>query len=340
MRKTLDHLMGADRDLPLKEKLAKKMHFDSPEVCKFFLIGFCPHSLFRNTKSALKECKRRHDQHFKDEFERDPDKEYYQKKYEDSLLDFLEELIREVDNKMKRCVERIEAPIPEQDLNNEVKEKVKILEDKVKELVEQAESFQKLGLLEDCEITMKNIEKLNAEKENLLTLKEHPLMVREKQMKICEVCGALQSAVDNDKRLQTHVEGKLHSGYLKIREYLALLRRRRLDRKLKNAEEKEKEKWQKEMREKEEGRERSRRNEKDSRDRYHSKGYHSKDRNYERNGSHRRDNHRDKYERTERERYKTERERSKHRRSRERSRSRDNYRERSHSGKDNHYRRK
>ena len=113
---------------------------------------------------------------------------------------------------------------------------------KAKELIQQAENFQKIGLFDDCEIVMKNIEKLNAEKEQLLTLKEHPLMAKEKQMKVCEVCGALQSAVDNEKRLQTHIEGKLHSGYLKIREYLALLRRRKLDRKLKNDEEKEKEK--------------------------------------------------------------------------------------------------
>ena len=36
-------------------------------------------------------------------------------------------------------------------------------------------------------------------------------------MKVCEVCGALQSAGDTDKRLTMHLEGKLHAGYLKIR---------------------------------------------------------------------------------------------------------------------------
>jgi hypothetical protein len=36
LRKTLDQLMGADRDLPLKERLANKKNFDSSEVCKFF----------------------------------------------------------------------------------------------------------------------------------------------------------------------------------------------------------------------------------------------------------------------------------------------------------------
>ena len=58
------------------------------------------------------------------------------------------------------------------------------------------------------------------------------MMIKEKQMKVCDVCGAMQSMQDNEKRLQTHVEGKLHTGYAKIREYLEMLRRRKLERKL------------------------------------------------------------------------------------------------------------
>ena len=46
-------------------------------------------------------------------------------------------------------------------------------------------------------------------------------------MKVCEVCGALQSAGDTDKRLTMHLEGKLHTGYLKIRKKLAELRNKR-----------------------------------------------------------------------------------------------------------------
>ena len=48
-------------------------------------------------------------------------------------------------------------------------------------------------------------------------------------MKVCEVCGALQSAADNDSRLQMHLEGKLHQGYLTIRDQLKLLRGKRND---------------------------------------------------------------------------------------------------------------
>lgn len=46
-------------------------------------------------------------------------------------------------------------------------------------------------------------------------------------MKVCEVCGALQASSDTDKRLQMHIEGKLHTGYLKIRKVLAELKAKR-----------------------------------------------------------------------------------------------------------------
>ena len=46
-------------------------------------------------------------------------------------------------------------------------------------------------------------------------------------MKVCEVCGALQSTTDTDKRMVMHLEGKLHTGYLKIRKVLAELKQKR-----------------------------------------------------------------------------------------------------------------
>lgn len=46
-------------------------------------------------------------------------------------------------------------------------------------------------------------------------------------MKVCEVCGALQATTDTDKRLIMHLEGKLHTGYQKIRKVLSELKIKR-----------------------------------------------------------------------------------------------------------------
>lgn len=46
-------------------------------------------------------------------------------------------------------------------------------------------------------------------------------------MKVCEICGGLQTASDTDKRMVMHVEGKLHTGYARIRKTLTDLKSKR-----------------------------------------------------------------------------------------------------------------
>ena len=284
LRKALDNLMGKDRNLPIREQLIKKKHFDDPDVCKFFLIGFCPHELFLHVKSTnIGECHYRHDQQFKIGFESDPNKEYYQRKYEESLISFLESITNEVDLKMKRCLERIEAPIPDQVLNKEVQEEIEQLDKQITEKIKQAEHLGEVGMIEESEKLMKEIEQIKVQRNVLTNTKEYPAIYKDRQMKVCEICGALQSAQDNEKRIQTHKEGKIHSAYLKIRQYLDLLRKKRMERRIKEAEFKQKEKLMKELKMKE---------------KYIDKDYKYKN-NYNNEGY-----NKDKYNNTDREQYK------------------------------------
>ena len=245
LRKTLDQLMGADRDLPLKERLAKKKNFDSSEVCKFFLIGFCPHDLFANTKNDLKECRKRHDVQFKEQFNKSPDKEMYQIKYEEMLMDFLQKLVNDVDEKMRKSLERIEAPLPDTELNPEVKKQIMEIDSNINGLNKRANELSKINEIEQVEELMKLVDELNAQKKEILAKYEQKSTYKEKQMKVCEICGAMQSSKDNEKRLLTHVEGKLHSGYLKIRKYLEALKKRKEDRKKREKLLKEKKEYEK-----------------------------------------------------------------------------------------------
>lgn len=65
--KYLDQMMGKDRDAISKsEKLTD--NFNSPDVCKYALVSFCPHELFPNTKFDMGPCKLRHDELFKKQF--------------------------------------------------------------------------------------------------------------------------------------------------------------------------------------------------------------------------------------------------------------------------------
>jgi hypothetical protein len=44
---------------------------------------------------------------------------------------------------------------------------------------------------------------------------------QQQKLRVCEVCSAYLGIHDNDRRLADHFGGKLHLGFIKIREKLA-----------------------------------------------------------------------------------------------------------------------
>nr|GEZ85168.1 putative RNA-binding protein Luc7-like 2 [Tanacetum cinerariifolium] len=45
--------------------------------------------------------------------------------------------------------------------------------------------------------------------------------VTDQKLRVCDICGAFLSVYDSDRRLADHFGGKLHLGYMQIREKLA-----------------------------------------------------------------------------------------------------------------------
>ena len=121
IRKTLNALMGTDRDAPLKEQLLKRKHFDDNEICKYFLLGFCPQELFPFLKNFGGRCPKVHDNNCKINFENSLHRESFQVKYEGMLLDFLKRIVADIDNKMKKCLDRIEISNSENKIRNKRK---------------------------------------------------------------------------------------------------------------------------------------------------------------------------------------------------------------------------
>ncbi|KAF6140406.1 hypothetical protein GIB67_013175 [Kingdonia uniflora] len=66
-RALLDELMGAARNLTDEEKKGfREVCWDDRDVCGSYMVRFCPHDLFVNTKSDLGPCPRIHDQKLKE----------------------------------------------------------------------------------------------------------------------------------------------------------------------------------------------------------------------------------------------------------------------------------
>lgn len=105
------------------------------------------------------------------------------------------------------------------------------LEQKINFYIEKAEKLGEEGKIDESEAVMKEVDKLKIQKGELEALSDPLLAAQAKMdrnaMKVCEVCGGLQTAADTDKRMVMHVEGKLHTGYAKIRKVLAELKAKR-----------------------------------------------------------------------------------------------------------------
>ncbi|KAL6007843.1 hypothetical protein ACLOJK_033346 [Asimina triloba] len=247
-RALLDELMGAARNLTEEEKKGyREVRWDDDDVCRFYMVRFCPHDLFVNTRSDLGPCPRFHDQKLKERpivviqsqwksintvvlmllsvtlffllsFEKSPRHDAYVPKFEAELAQFCEKLVMDLDRRVKRGRERIaqEVDAPPAPISTEKSEQLLVLEEKIKKLLEQVETLGEAGKVDEAEALMRKVEMLNAEKAALTQQGSNDkglMLTQEKKMALCEVCGSFLVANDAVERTQSHVAGKQHIGY-------------------------------------------------------------------------------------------------------------------------------
>ncbi|KAI4370090.1 hypothetical protein MLD38_018472 [Melastoma candidum] len=289
-RALLDELMGAARNLTEEEKRGfKEIKWNDDEVCPCYMVRFCPHDLFVNTRSDLGPCPKIHDSKLKESFENSPRHDEYVPKFEAQLVQFCEKLVTDLDRRVRRGRERLEQevePVPPPPLSAEKAEQLSMLEEKIKNLLEQVESLGEEGKVDEAEALMRKVEILNAEKKSLTQPQNEKLLMltQEKKMALCEICGSFLIANDAAERVQSHVTGKQHVGYGMVRDFIAEFKAGKEKKK-----EEERLSWEKEAEEKRKQRQKehdSRRSGSKDRDRYREP---SSGRDREREGDYHRD---------------------------------------------------
>lgn len=135
--------------------------------------------------------------------------------------------IAEIDKKIQKAMAKTDNPVNKYDrIPSEFQEKIDNIEADIKRLIQRAEYLGDVGKIDESEAVNEEIQSLKRAKEDLVTRAENPNLVA-KQMKICDICGAMQAANDTETRNITHLEGKLHTGFLKLRGELEKLKKRK-----------------------------------------------------------------------------------------------------------------
>ncbi|CAO3692618.1 unnamed protein product [Rhizopus stolonifer] len=183
--------------------------FWDDSVCKHYLVAFCPSQLFTNTKSDLGACDKIHNDQLKDKYQ-NSDKNKFS--YEAELYDYLNKLVTD-----ERLLEI---------RREEREEKMVLLDVKIKELLQKVEEAGEEGRVQEATDLQSQVDKLQEELEAVKENKDG-LNPAEKQMEVCDVCGAFLVTHNSSDRLDAHYKGKQHQGFLKIRDTIEEMKQNR-----------------------------------------------------------------------------------------------------------------
>jgi len=226
-RKLLDSLMGSHRNVNREEAKARKgNNFKEDNICKLYLIGFCPQheGLFHSTKRDIGKCSKVHSEAMKSEFEEHPDKEKYMREYKRQLKNYLEELVRGADERVAREKRNIQAAkqlIEEAGPNEIAKAEIKKQNDQAAALFLEAETLAEDGKFNESKVKLELAEGI---KKKAGDWEEKARAAHTEE--VCKVCGSRTESGDLSKAKFRHEDGKIHAGFVKIRQWLADIHKR------------------------------------------------------------------------------------------------------------------
>ncbi|KAL5253917.1 hypothetical protein ACHWQZ_G013620 [Mnemiopsis leidyi] len=198
MRKMLDQLMGSGRD---GNPESAGVHFTDQTVCRAFMTGLCPHTLFTNTKMDLGECPKVHSEALRADFDEANKKKNYG--FEKEALALLDDFLRTCDRKVEAAKKRLE----DQELDPESESranKVHDIAEQIGQKLAKAEQLGNEGNVDESVALLTEIEKLKSEKRQAEEEYRNNLpqpQLQQQKLRVCEVCAAYLCLYDNDRSI-------------------------------------------------------------------------------------------------------------------------------------------
>jgi len=247
MRALLDQLMGTARD---GDETRQRVKFSDERVCKSHLLNCCPHDILSGTRMDLGECSKIHDLALRADYEiASKERDLF---FELDAVDHLESFIADCDRRTELAKKRLAET--QEEISAEVAakaEKVHELNEEIGKLLAKAEQLGAEGNVDEAQKVLQEVEKVRTRKKDAEEEYRNSMPAssfQQQKLRVCEVCSAYLGLHDNDRRLADHFGGKLHLGFIQIREKLDALKKTVLEKqeqrnqdRLKRREEREKE---------------------------------------------------------------------------------------------------
>lgn len=247
MRALLDQLMGTARD---GDETRQRVKFTDERVCKSHLLNCCPHDILSGTRMDLGECTKIHDLALRADYEiASKERDLF---FELDAVDHLESFIADCDRRTELAKKRLAET--QEEISAEVAakaEKVHELNEEIGKLLAKAEQLGAEGNVDEAQKVLQEVEKVRTRKKDAEEEYRNSMPAssfQQQKLRVCEVCSAYLGLHDNDRRLADHFGGKLHLGFIQIREKLDQLKKTVVDKqekrnqdRIKRREEREKE---------------------------------------------------------------------------------------------------
>ncbi|XP_023197252.1 putative RNA-binding protein Luc7-like 1 isoform X2 [Xiphophorus maculatus] len=172
--------------------------------------------------------------------------------FELDAVDHLETFIADCDRRTELAKKRLAET--QEEISAEVAakaEKVHELNEEIGKLLAKAEQLGAEGNVDEAQKVLQEVEKVRTRKKDAEEEYRNSMPAssfQQQKLRVCEVCSAYLGLHDNDRRLADHFGGKLHLGFIQIREKLDQLKKtvvekqeKRNQERLKRREEREKE---------------------------------------------------------------------------------------------------
>ncbi|XP_066546453.1 putative RNA-binding protein Luc7-like 1 isoform X2 [Amia ocellicauda] len=232
------------------DETRQRVKFTDERVCKSHLLNCCPHDILAGTRMDLGECSKIHDLALRADYEiASKDRDLF---FELDAVDHLESFIADCDRRTELAKKRLAET--QEEISAEVAakaEKVHELNEEIGKLLAKAEQLGAEGNVDEAQKVLQEVEKVRSRKREAEEEYRNSMPAssfQQQKLRVCEVCSAYLGLHDNDRRLADHFGGKLHLGFIQIREKLEQLKKtvaekqeKRNQERLKRREERERE---------------------------------------------------------------------------------------------------
>uniref|UniRef100_A0A8C0IAK3 LUC7 like n=4 Tax=Neoaves TaxID=3078114 RepID=A0A8C0IAK3_BUBBB len=213
--------------MQMGDETRQRVKFTDDRVCKSHLLDCCPHDILAGTRMDLGECTKIHDLALRADYEiASKERDLF---FELDAMDHLESFIAECDRRTELAKKRLAET--QEEISAEVSakaEKVHELNEDIGKLLAKAEQLGAEGNVDESQKILMEVEKVRAKKKEAEEEYRNSMPAssfQQQKLRVCEVCSAYLGLHDNDRRLADHFGGKLHLGFIQIREKLDQLRK-------------------------------------------------------------------------------------------------------------------